>query len=158
MVAAEYFKLPVVGSMLRFMEAIPTRRGGVDTASTRATIRYATEGQLVGMLPEGRINDTPAVMLPGRPGAILVAMTARVPIIPCYIHGAPYDGTTWGCFFMPAHVQLIVGDPIDLSQHYDQPMTAELQAELTLKMMRAITRLGGYEDFQPTLAGRRWKT
>lgn len=157
MVAAEYFPVPVVGWLLRFMEAIPTRRGGVDTASTRAAIRYAAEGRLVGMLPEGRINDTPAVLLPVRPGAILVALKARVPVIPCYIEGAPYDGTVWGCFLMTAHVRLTVGRPIDLSRYYDQPLTPALQAELTLHMMRQIARLGGYSDFEPTLAGRRWK-
>lgn len=157
MVAAEYFPVPVVGWLLRFMQAIPTRRGGVDTASTRAAIRYAATGGLVGMLPEGRINDTSAVLLPARPGVILVALKARVPIIPCYIDGAPYDGTVWGCLFMPARVHLNIGGPIDLSAHYDQPLTSSLQAELTLHVMRQIARLGGHEDFEPTLAGRRWK-
>lgn len=157
MVAAEYFPVPVAGWLLRFMRAIPTRRGGVDTASTRTAIRYAAEGHLVGMLPEGRINDTPAVLLPARSGAILVALKARVPIIPCYIAGAPYDGTVWGCFLMSAKVRLNIGPPIDLSPYYDQPLTPSLQAELTLHVMRQIARLGGHEDFEPTLAGRRWK-
>jgi len=157
MVAAEYFPVPVAGWLLRFMQAIPTRRGGVDTASTRAAIRYAAKGQLVGMLPEGRINDTPAVLLPVRSGAILVALKARVPVIPCYIAGAPYDGTVWGCFLMTAQVRLTVGRPIDLTSYYDLPQTPALQAELTLHVMREVARLGGHPDFVPTLAGRRWK-
>jgi 1-acyl-sn-glycerol-3-phosphate acyltransferase len=157
MVAAEYFQWPVFGTLLRFMQAIPTRRGGIDTASTRTAIRRAAAGQLVGLLPEGRINETSAPLLPGRGGAVLVAHAARVPIVPCYIHGAPYDGTVWGCFFTPARVRLIVGEPIDLSPHYDEPLTADLQAKLTLRMMRSIARLGGHDNFEPTLAGRNWK-
>ena len=109
------------------------------------------------MLPEGRINDTPAVLLPARSVAILVALKARAPVVPCYIEGAPYDGTVWGCFLMSAHVRLTVGRPIDLSPYFDLPLTSSLQAELTLHVMRKIARLGGHENFEPSLAGRRWK-
>ena len=34
--------------------------------------------------------------MPGRPGAALIALKARVPVVPCYIHDAPYDGTMLG--------------------------------------------------------------
>ena len=44
------------------------------------------------MLPEGRINTTDEFMLPVRPGAIVVALKAGAPIVPCYIEGAPYRG------------------------------------------------------------------
>ena len=42
------------------------------------------------------------LLLPGRPGAAMIALKARAPVVPCYIHGAPYDGTTLGCLLMPA--------------------------------------------------------
>jgi len=157
MVAAEYFRVPVAGTLMRYLGAIPTRRGGVDTASTRAAIRLAEDGELVGMLPEGRINDTPVPLLPARPGAILVALKARVPIVPCHITGSPYDGTVWGCFFMPAKVTLTLGQPIALAAYADHAPTPELQAKLTLCVMRQIAQLGGHNDFEPTLAGRQWR-
>ena len=34
--------------------------GGIDTAATKTAIRLAQAGELVGMFPEGRINDTDA--------------------------------------------------------------------------------------------------
>ncbi|MEK6249461.1 MAG: 1-acyl-sn-glycerol-3-phosphate acyltransferase, partial [Planctomycetales bacterium] len=157
-VAREYFKIPVVGSFLRSCEAIPTNRGGVDTASTKTAIRYAKSGELVGILPEGRINDTDQFLLPGRPGALMIAIKSRVPIIPCYLFDVPYDGTFWGCLFMPARVRLVVGQPLDLSQYYDQQLTSELLAELTIVVLRRIAELGGQPDYQPQVAGRRWKT
>jgi len=156
MVAAEYFRIPLVGTVFRYLGTIPTRRAGVDTAATRTAIHLATEQRLVGMLPEGRINDTPAILLPARPGALLVALKARVPIIPCYISGAPYDGTVWGCFFTPAKVQLNLGQPIELTAYAEHAPTPELQARLTLCVMRQIAQLAGHQDFQPTLAGRKW--
>ena len=86
-VAREYFKLPVVGTFLRISESIPTKRGGIDTASTKAAIRMARDGEWIGMLPEGRINATDTLLLPGRPGAAMIALKARVPVVPCYLEG-----------------------------------------------------------------------
>jgi len=157
MVAKEYFNIPVVGWFLRITETIPASRGGVDTRATKMAIRYASEGGLVGMLPEGRINMTSQLMLSGRPGAVLVALRARVPIIPCFIHDAPYDGTYWGCLFMPAKVRLVIGQPIDLSAYFDRGRDPELLKKITRDVMREMARLAGHPDFEPQIAGRRWK-
>ena len=89
MVAREYCESWPLSWFFRTVEAILTGRGGVDTKAVKQAIRYASEGGLVGMLPEGRINTTDAFLLPGRPGAALVALKARVPVIPVYIEGAP---------------------------------------------------------------------
>jgi 1-acyl-sn-glycerol-3-phosphate acyltransferase len=157
MVAAEYFKMPVAGWFLRQTGAIPTRRGGVDTTATKAAMRFAQEGELVGMFPEGRINVTEELLLPVRPGAALVALRAKVPMLPCYIEGAPYDGkSVTSPFFMRARVKVRFGQPIDLSEHYDSGQERHVAKELTLRAMKEIARLAGREDYEPQLAGRKW--
>ena len=113
MVAKEYCVDWRLGWFFRLFEQIPAGRGGVDSAAIKQAIRMASQGKLVGMLPEGRINETGVLLLPGRPGIVLVALKARVPIIPCYIQGAPYGGSPFAPFFRPAHVRVTVGDPID---------------------------------------------
>src|SRR5262245_18935967 len=81
MVAREYCETPGLGWLLRTFQVIPVGRGGVDTAATKLAIRLAQDGGLVGMFPEGRINEThDPILLPGRPGVALVALKARVPI------------------------------------------------------------------------------
>ncbi len=157
MVAGEYFKLPVVSWFLRLCESIPTNRSGVDTRATRMAIRYLQRGDMVGMFPEGRINNTRELLMPGRSGAALMALKARVPVIPCYASGSPYDGTTFGCLFMPAKVRLAVGRPIDLCQYYDRANDRQLQKELTLRFLGEIARLAGRPDYRPRLAGRRYR-
>lgn len=157
MVAGEYFKNPAFGWFLRFGAAIPVNRGGIDTAATKKAIRLVTDGGLVGMFPEGRINQSGNFMLPGRPGAILVALKARVPVVPCYIDGAPYDGTAWSPFLMGAKVNVRFGDPIDLSPYYDQAQASAFVGKIMLQVMTAIAELAGCDDFEPALAGRRWK-
>ena len=157
MVAKEYCVDWRLGWFFRLLEQIPAGRGGIDSAAIKHAIRLASEGQLVGMLPEGRINTTGELLLPGRPGVVLVALKARVPIVPCYIEGAPYGGTL-GPFVRPAHVRVKVGDPIDLSEFHDREKDSELMAELTKRCLTAIARLAGRDDFVPQVAGRKWLT
>lgn len=154
MVAKEYFSHWALGRFLRLAVAIPANRGAIDTQATKMAIRYAQQGELVGILPEGRINRTERLLLPGRSGAAMIALKAHVPIIPCYIQGAPYDGTTLGCLFMPAKVTVRIGEPMDLSEFYGREDDREVLEQLTRRLLIAIAALAGQPDFQPELAGR----
>jgi 1-acyl-sn-glycerol-3-phosphate acyltransferase len=136
--------------------SIPVGRRGVDTASTKTAIRRAREGSLVGVFPEGRINTTDQLMLPGRPGAALIALKAGVPVIPCFVRGAPFKGAVLSPFYTPARVQVTVGDPIDVQPYIDQGAHREAQIELTKRIVTEIAKLAGVENYQPELAGRLW--
>lgn len=128
MVAGEYFKTPVVGSLLRAFQAIPTNRGGVDTASTKRAIALAKQGKFVGMFPEGRINRTCSPLLSIRPGAALVALRAGVPMIPIWIEGAPVGPSIFSALFMPAKVRVIVGIPDDWGLQFSKANATKLDA------------------------------
>ena len=157
MVASEYVEHPAFRWFLRMAQVIPTRRGGIDTAATKQAIRCAAAGGLVGMLPEGRINMTQNLMLPVRPGAALIALRAHVPVIPCYIEGAPYDKVPYSPILMPAKVRVRVGTPVDLSEYYGRESDGQLIRQLTISIMTDVARLAGQPHFPPQLAGRNWK-
>jgi 1-acyl-sn-glycerol-3-phosphate acyltransferase len=159
MVAREYCQTPFLGWLLRVFQVIPVGRGGTDTAATKHAIRLAQEGGLVGMFPEGRINETAdKLLLPGRPGAVLVALKARVPIIPIFISGSPYDGTALGPLRMRAHVRVKIGQPIDLSAYYGRDREEGVMQEITKRVLWELAQLAGHPEFEPQIAGRRWKT
>jgi 1-acyl-sn-glycerol-3-phosphate acyltransferase len=160
MVAKEYVNHPAMAWAFRILRVIAVNRAGVDTAATKQAIRLLEQGEPVGMFPEGRINTNPkeTLLLPGRPGAAWVALRARAPVIPCYVAGAPYNGTALGSFLMPANTRVIVGQPIDISEFYDRADDREVQEELTKRFLKAIARLAGHKEFEPKLAGRRWKS
>ncbi len=158
MVAELYGERTLVGRMLKTCEIIPVRRRGTDVSSTKAAIRMAAAGELVGMLPEGSINTTDEFMRPVRPGALLVALKAEVPILPCYIEGSPYHKVAWRPLFMRARVRLKVGEPIDLSEYYGREREEGVLARLTLECVREVAKLAQRDDFQPRMAGRDWKT
>ncbi|MFV2065721.1 MAG: lysophospholipid acyltransferase family protein [Pirellulales bacterium] len=157
MVAKEYCEHPALAWFFRIVGSIPVSRGGIDIAATRAAIRYARQGQLVGLFPEGRINMTDQLLLPGRSGAALIALKAQVPVIPCYVSGCPRAATMFGTMFTPARVRLVVGEPIDVSPYAGRDRDKLALEELTRLFLTEIARLAGHEEFQPRLAGRRWK-
>jgi 1-acyl-sn-glycerol-3-phosphate acyltransferase len=157
MVAREYCDHPILGFFLRIAEVIPVNRGGIDTAATKAAIRLVSAGGMVGMLPEGRINDTDQFMRPVRPGAVLVALKGHAPIIPCYIEGAPYGGSVGSPFRMRARVRVRFGTPIDLSPYYGREKDDQLVRALLVQCVEAIAALAGRHDFQPQVAGRQWR-
>jgi 1-acyl-sn-glycerol-3-phosphate acyltransferase len=157
MVAREYCQHPAFRWFLTACEVIPVGRGGVDTAATKAAIRLAASGEIVGMLPEGRINMGEEFMLPARPGAALVALKAGVPVVPCYIRGAPYRRYPWSPLLMPARVEVRFGAPIDPSRFANGERDDRAAKEFTREIMKAIATLAGQPDFQPQIAGRVWK-
>jgi 1-acyl-sn-glycerol-3-phosphate acyltransferase len=158
MVAREYCEHPLLAWLFRSVQAIPVGRRGVDTAATKLAIRYAQAGEWVGMFPEGRINKTDEPLLPGRPGAAMVAMKARVPVIPCHIAGSPMGKTVFTAIFKSAKPRLVIGPPLDISAYYGREKEPGVREELTLRFLQEIARLGGRADYQPQLAGRQWKT
>jgi len=157
LVAREYCEHPAFRWFLSACEVIPVNRGGVDTAATKAAIRYVAEGGLVGMLPEGRINMTEEFMLPCRPGAALVALKAKAVVVPCYIQGAPYRRYPWSPLLMPARVEVRFGRPVDLSDLFDREGESGVVQTAMLRILRALAETAGRPDFQPQLAGRNWK-
>ena len=157
MVAKEFCVKHWLAPFFRAIESIPAGRAGIDTAAVKQAIRLAESGHLVGIMPEGRINESSEILMPGRPGAALVALRARVPVIPCYIEGAPYNGTVIGPLYMSARVRVTIGNPIDLSDYYDRDREPGIIEELTKRFLKEIARLGGVENYEPQLAGRHWK-
>ena len=68
--------------------------------------------------------------------------------------GSPNPGTSLGPLVTPAKVQLVIGEPIDLSPYYGREDDREVLVELTKQFLREIARLAGQPDFEPQLAGR----
>jgi 1-acyl-sn-glycerol-3-phosphate acyltransferase len=156
MVAREYFEVPVFGRWLRLLGSIPTRRSGIDTAAIKQTIRILHDGEFVGMMPEGRINQTDELLLPLRGGVALIALEAEAPIVPFFIEGSPFDAVHfYSFFFRPAKVTITVGPPIDVREYSGLNDSHEAQDALTRRIGREIAALAGVADYEPRLAGRR---
>jgi 1-acyl-sn-glycerol-3-phosphate acyltransferase len=152
MVAGEYFKNPIFGPVLNLFQAIPTNRSGADNASMKRAIRLASDGKLVGMFPEGRINRTRKPLLNIRPGAAMVASKSGASLLPCWIDGAPIGWAVWSGLFMSAHVRVFIGQPMAVESEELSQLSPD---ELIALSMRQVLDLGGHLRFPVELARHR---
>src|SRR3989442_5409521 len=91
MAMAEFFRFPIVGFLLRAVDAFPAERDRADRKTIRTAIERLKGGRVVGLFPEGGIRDGARSLLEGappRPGASTLAHIAGVPILPCVIVGS----------------------------------------------------------------------
>ena len=100
MAMAEFFPLPLVGFLLRAVDAFPADRHRADRATIRTAIDRLKNRRIVGLFPEGGIRDGTRSLLEGaplRPGASTLAHIAGVPILPCVIVGSDrlYSKKSW---------------------------------------------------------------
>src|SRR5438270_12581918 len=97
---AEFFPLPVLGFLLRAVDAFPADRHRADRKTVRTAIERLKDGRIVGVFPEGGIRDGAHSLLEGAPlraGASTLAHIAGVPIVPCVILGTDrlYAKRSW---------------------------------------------------------------
>jgi 1-acyl-sn-glycerol-3-phosphate acyltransferase len=100
MAMAEFFWSPLLGFLLRAVDAFPADRDRADRKTIRTAIERLKSGHVIGLFPEGGIRDGAKSMLEGaplRPGAATLAHIAGVPILPCVIVGSDrlYSKRCW---------------------------------------------------------------
>ena len=156
LVAREYIEIPVLRHLFRFLGMIPVGRQGVDTQATKRAIREAASGRLVLMFPEGRLNTTSELMQSCRPGAVLVAIRAGVPIVPFYLKDVTFTNSLLNPFVSRAKVQLYVGQPIDVVSMSQGKTDKQTLRKILQICLREIAKLADEVDWEPQVAGRNW--
>jgi 1-acyl-sn-glycerol-3-phosphate acyltransferase len=138
------FRAPVVGAILRGAQQIPVYRNTGQAADAfRAAVAAVEEGKCVGVYPEGTLTRDPDLWpMVGKTGAARIALATRCPVIPVAQWGPqellePYGKKVRLLPRKTMHVA--AGPPVDLSDLYDQPMTAALLREATARIMAALT-------------------
>jgi 1-acyl-sn-glycerol-3-phosphate acyltransferase len=90
----ELFNTPVLGPLIRSYNAIPIRRGMADLSGMSRAIDVLRDGEALLMFPEGsRMRD--GELHPARPGVGMMAVSADVPILPCFISGSSHPRGWW---------------------------------------------------------------
>ena len=135
-----------IGWICRVARSIPVDRGGNDMTAVKAAMRRLKDGHIVGIFPEGKIN-TGRGLLEFNPGLAFIATRAQVPVVPCYIDGAPGGSSMVEPFLTPARVRVRFGEPLDFS-HLRRP-TAKQREEITLAIRRAIEALMPEDERDP---------
>ncbi len=78
------FEVPLIGCFLRLAGHIPVSDGRGHDAF-EAALRLLDDGQTVGIFPEGALSGDDGRLVRARSGAVRLAATARVPVVPAGI-------------------------------------------------------------------------
>jgi len=140
MAKRELFETPLVGWWFWAYGAFPVRRFSGDMGALRVAKNRLRDGDVVLMFPEGTRSKSGA-MRPALPGAAMVALLARAPIVPVAITGSnvPVPGAffAWLRRDRPS-VTVTFGEPFDLADLASDTRAAEVGTD---RMMRKIAEL-----------------
>lgn len=139
MAKRELFETPLVGWYFWAYGAFPVRRFSGDMGALRVAKNYLRDGEVVLMFPEGtRSRDG---MRPALPGAAMVALLARAPIVPVAITGSNVQipGVFWAWLRRDRpRITVSFGEPFNLDDLASDARAAEVGTD---RMMRKIAEL-----------------
>lgn len=143
---ASLFRIPVFGALLRAAGQVPVERAGRTAGSDplAAARRIAEAEQAVVIYPEGSLTRDPDYWpMRGKYGAVRTALDAGIPLIPAASWGAQLILPRYGriSLFPRKTVDIVFGEPVDLSEFAGKSHDQKALAQATDKVMTAITAL-----------------
>ncbi len=139
MAKAELFSLPLVGWLLRALNARPVRREGADARALREALRILAGGHALLVFPEGT-RGTEGTLREGKAGAGMLALLSGAPVVPAYIEGTGRALPRGRAIPRPGKVRVTFGPPLAFAK-VEGPHRKERYLEASREMMAAIGRL-----------------
>ena len=128
----EVFSMPVYGFFCRKVKLIGVNRDGADIRGFMDALKCLKNGEKVAIFPEGTRNKTNEPFLPFKSGAAMIAIRAKAPVIPIVIYHKAR-------LFRTSHI--LIGDPFELTEYYDQKLTDELLKEADEKILQKLSAM-----------------
>ena len=141
---AKYFYARLFHWYCKRTYCIPVKKDGKDISSLKQALRLLKSGELLGIFPEGERSFT-GQLGKGEPGTALIAMKAKVPILPVGIQGA-YEAFPRGSNFPRFRSRITVryGVPFHIEELVEQTKhleNNELQQHITDFIMGKIAEV-----------------
>lgn len=140
MIAVEYARIPVFSRLVKAVECVPVTRSGIDTASVKAALRHLASGKLLGIFPQGRVQD-PAEPPKVLAGVGMLALRSGATVVPAYISGITHSDGVIGPFLRRHRAEVRYGPPLDLSPWKGREKDRDAHREVAEHIMQAIMRL-----------------
>lgn len=136
---AELFDVPLFGGLIRRLGARPLRREGADAGALRAALRVVRSGGALLVFPEGTRGQD-GVLGPAKPGAGMLAVLGKAPVVPVYISGSGGAWPRGRRLPRPAKVTVTFGPPFTVTQRAGASRKDDYEA-VSRQMMAAIAGL-----------------
>ncbi|KQQ20059.1 acyl-phosphate glycerol 3-phosphate acyltransferase [Rathayibacter sp. Leaf299] len=144
---ASLFKVPVLGALLRASGQIPVERAGTVRGNEplKAAKALVDEQRSVIIYPEGSLTRDPELWpMRGKTGAVRMALQYDLPVIPAAHWGTQQLMGRYSkklTLFRRKRVDILIGDPVDLSAFRGRSLDAVTLNEASAVVMAAITAL-----------------
>lgn len=142
------FEVPVLGWIMRVSGQIPVFRNtstAVDAFS--ASVDAVERGACVIVYPESTISRDPQLWpMKGKSGAARIALSTGRPLLPVAqwgSHEVLYPYTKRPHLLPRKTIRFSVGEPLDIDDLRERPITAATVREVTERLMAEISRLLG---------------
>jgi 1-acyl-sn-glycerol-3-phosphate acyltransferase len=140
------FRIPLIGRVVSGAQQIPVYRETSDAAASyAAAVEAVRRGECVAIYPEGTLTRDPDLWpMRGKTGAARIALATGCPVIPVAQWGAheilpPYH--RWPRLLPRHEIAVLAGPPVDLTAFSGLPVTADVLAEATERVMADVTAL-----------------
>ena len=134
MAKRELFRIFGLGWLIAQWHAFPVDRDRADLGSIRRALKILKDGGVVGIFPEGTRNLAGEAQARG--GAVLLAATARCPIVPVALVNTHLAVRR----LRSSKVEVRIGEPMMLQGSRQKPTKMEIE-EWTKSLTEAIDRL-----------------
>ncbi|MHA7238460.1 lysophospholipid acyltransferase family protein [Arthrobacter sp. TMS1-12-1] len=146
MAKASLFKVPVIGYILRTSKQVPVERSSAGANRSLEAAREAlTDNGAIIIYPEGTLTRDPDMWpMKGRTGAARLALQTGAPVVPIAHWGAQEVFPRYAKrfhLFPRKRSRVLVGDPVDLSEFRDLPLTRTTLDAATDRIIDAVTEL-----------------
>lgn len=142
MTKSTQFAHPVFRWLLPRAGGFPVRRYRIDPQAVRTTLRYLSEGKVVGVYPEGE-RSWDGELQPLRRGTVRLLLKAGVPVVPCGIQGSFDVWPRWSSRPRRREVVIRFGEPLLLGAHDDRAERERLLPETADLVARRLRTLSG---------------
>ncbi len=136
----ELFSVPILGSIIKMLGALPVRSGVADRESLRKILEALQDGKFAGLFPEGtRSRD--GDLLPPRMGVAMIALKTNSPIVPTAISGTYKVLPADAHFIRLAPVKIRFGPPIYPEDFADKRDRRQLISEQIMEEIRRLLEI-----------------
>ncbi len=141
MAAGPYFRVPLLGSLMRLFGAVPVKDKRPGHRPLARLLRALEEGHLAGIFPEGHRTPDGLVGLP-REGAASLALRTGAPVVPATISGAYAAWPRHRLLPRPAPIAVYFGEPFRAEGESSRQRRREITCELMLRIIEGLKHLG----------------
>ncbi|MEK6560298.1 MAG: lysophospholipid acyltransferase family protein [Nitrospirota bacterium] len=111
----ELFTIPVLGTLLRLLGAIPIDREKIDRSALREITKKLNSGNVVVIYPEGT-RSLNGKLQAGKPGVGFIVRMSGKKVVPAAIIGTDKAMPSGSWFLRPYPVTIRFGKPLDFSE------------------------------------------